>query len=198
MATKNKQTKKSRKKSKLSVVLTTLGVFVLAAALMFGGLYLHDYLTKSDESENAASDINTAPLYDKQDSTDEDDRDDSEAVYDEKDAYDASNTTTEVERDESGKKVATTILNVNENDTLYIFSGRVTNFLEEGGSCIYTISDGTNATIYTKEVLPDPKVTVCESLTIEKDTLGAGEWSAKVEYKSEDAEGASEAQVFKK
>lgn len=198
MATKNKQTKKSRKKSKLSVVLTTLGVFVLAVALMFGGLYLHDYLTKSDESENAASDINTAPLYDKQDSTDEDDRDDSEAVYDEKDAYDASNTATEVERDESGKKVATTILNVNENDTLYIFSGRVTNFLEEGGSCTYTVTNGTTSSSYTKEILPDPKVTVCESLTIEKNTLGAGEWSVKVEYKSEDAEGASEAQVFKK
>lgn len=64
-----------QKKSKLSIVLTTLGVFVLAAAVMFSGLYLHDYLTKSEESENAASDINTAPLYDKQDSTDEDNRD---------------------------------------------------------------------------------------------------------------------------
>ena len=193
MATKNKKTKKSSKNNNTGSVLIVLLVFVLAAVIVFGTLAIRDQMKEKDNTENVSSDINTAPLY-----TEDNDLDsnDGTAVYDEKDAYDASQNDTEVEKAPNGLKIANTILSINQNDKMIIFSARVTNFLETGGKCSYILTKGTEMVTYTKDVLPDPKTTVCESLVLEKSSLSAGDWQIKVEYKSEDAEGASETQSF--
>lgn len=194
MATKNKKTKKSSKNNNTGSVLIVLLVFVLAAVIVFGTLAIRDQMKEKDSTENVSSDINTAPLYTEDNDSDSND---GTAVYDEKDAYDASQNDTEVEKAPNGLKIANTILSINQNDKMIIFSARVTNFLETGGKCSYILTKGTEMVTYTKDVLPDPKTTVCESLVLEKSSLSAGEWQIKVEYKSEDAEGASETQSFK-
>ena len=193
MATKNKKTKKSSKNNNTGSVLIVLLVFVLAAVIVFGTLAIRDQMKERDNAENEASDINTAVLYD--DDKNEDSNDGT-AVYDEKDAYDASQNDNEVEKAPNGLKIANTVLSINQNDKMIIFSARVTNFLETGGKCSYILTKGTEMVTYTKDVLPDPKTTVCESLVLEKSSLSAGEWQIKVEYRSEDAEGASETQSF--
>ncbi len=198
MATKNKKTKKSKKSEEKGSILIILLVMVLAAVIVFGGLVIHDQLREKEKTENETSDINTAPLHNNNDNsgTDVDNNENGDAIYDEKDAYDASQNNTEIERSDNGLKVAKTVLNINQNDQMIIFSARVTNFLETGGKCNYILTKGTEMVTYTKDVLPDPKTTVCESLVLEKSSLSAGAWNVKVEYKSNDAEGASETQSF--
>lgn len=198
MATKNKKAKKSKKSEEKGSILIILLVMVLAAIIVFGGLVIRDQLQEKEKTENETSDINTAPLYDdNKDDSNTDGNEDGNAIYDEKDAYDASQNDNEVEHSENGMKIAKTILNINQNDRMIIFSARVTNFLETGGKCDYILTKGTEMVTYTKDVLPDPKTTVCEALVLEKSSLSAGEWQIKVEYRSEDAEGASETQSFK-
>ena len=197
MATKNKKAKKSKKSEEKGSILIILLVMVLAAIIVFGGLVIRDQLQEKDKTENETSDINTAPLYDdNKDDSNTDGNEDENAIYDEKDAYDASQNDNEVEHSENGMKIAKTILNINQNNQMIIFSARVTNFLETGGKCDYILTKGTEMVTYTKDVLPDPKTTVCEALVLEKSSLSAGEWQIKVEYKSEDAEGTSETQSF--
>lgn len=198
MATKNKKAKKSKKSEEKGSILIILLVMVLAAIIVFGGLVIRDQLQEKEKTENETSDINTAPLYDdNKDDSNTDGNEDGNAIYDEKGAYDASQNDNEVEHSENGMKIAKTILNINQNDRMIIFSARVTNFLETGGKCDYILTKGTEMVTYTKDVLPDPKTTVCEALVLEKSSLSAGEWQIKVEYRSEDAEGASETQSFK-
>lgn len=197
MATKNKKAKKSKKSEEKGSILIILLVMVLAAIIVFGGLVIRDQLQEKEKTENETSDINTAPLYDdNKDDSNTDGNEDENAIYDEKDAYDASQNDNEVEHSENGMKIAKTILNINQNNQMIIFSARVTNFLETGGKCDYILTKGTEMVTYTKDVLPDPKTTVCEALVLEKSSLSAGEWQIKVEYKSEDAEGTSETQSF--
>ena len=95
-----------------------------------------------------------------------------------------------------GKKIATVSLSVAQNDQVIILSGRVTNFKEEGGSCAYKLKGSTGTKEYATQVIPDAKYTVCEAVKLDKTSLGSGQWTVWMEYKSNNAEGASETQTI--
>lgn len=183
MATKNKNT------IKISSVVTILLSIALVAAIVFGILVMFRE-QNSEPVEETEHDTNTAVLY-----TDDGKDDDVDSAFDEKDAYDAENNK-EVERDESGKKIANVFVTINQNDELVIVSGRVVNFVEEDGKCTYIVSNGTEEKVFEKGVLPDPKATVCEAVPIKKEEMNGDNWSVIIKYKSNDAEGESEKQDF--
>jgi hypothetical protein len=87
-------------------------------------------------------------------------------------------------------------LNIAENEQVIIFSGRVTNFKEEGGTCFYNVKSSTGTKQYSAQVIPDAKFTVCEAVKLDKSSLGSGQWTVWMEYKSNNAEGASETQTI--
>ncbi|MBR6134215.1 hypothetical protein IKQ38_01920 [Candidatus Saccharibacteria bacterium] len=206
MAAKNKNTKKYSKNREKTSVFSVLLSVALVAVIVFGVLVLFDESKVDDNSatdETETSDVkpdkdnkdnnNTAPISDKSDDSNNADENSS---YDTKDAYEQEHKTSGVEINDNGKKIATPYVSINQNSELVIVSARISNFKEEGGSCTYTISKGTESKIYTKDILPDPKAMVCEALQLKKNELSSGEWTVKVEYKSNTAEGQSEAQKF--
>lgn len=207
MAAKNKNTKKYSKNREKTSVFSVLLSVALVAVIVFGVLVLFNESKVDDNSatdETETSDVkpdkdnkdnnNTAPISDKSDG--DSDNADENSSYDTKDAYEQEHKTSGVEINDNGKKIATPYVSINQNSELVIVSARISNFKEEGGSCTYTISKGTESKIYTKDILPDPKAMVCEALQLKKNELSSGEWTVKVEYKSNTAEGQSEAQKF--
>ena len=180
---------KTKRRIKFSSIVTVIMTIALVAAITLGILMI---LREPDEGLNLEnnSDLNTAPFYSEENNK----NDDTNESYDEKEAYEAANNPTEVKRDDDGKKIAEVYLVVNQNDELLILSGRVTNFVEEGGTCTYILSSGSDEKVYEKSVLPDPKITYCEAVSIKKKELSGNNWSVKVKYQSNDAEGESEKQ----
>ena len=182
---------KNKRRIKISSIITVILTIALVAVITLGILMV---LREPDDllSPESNADLNTAPFYAEADIND----DESDEAFDEKEAYEAANNPAEVERKNDGKKIAEAYLIVNQYDELLVLSGRVTNFVEEGGTCIYTLTNGTVEKVYEKGVLPDPKTTYCEAVSINKSELDGNNWSAKVKYQSNDAEGESEKQNF--
>ena len=203
MAAKNKNTKKTSKNREKTSVFSVLLSVALVAVIVFGVLVLFDESKVGDNptkeetetsdvetDEDSKDDTNTATIPDKDTSSDETSTDNT------KDAYEQDQQSSGAELDDNGKKVATPYVSINQNNEIVIISARITSFKEEGGNCTYTISKGAESKTYTKSVLPDAKAMVCEALRLNKSELSSGEWTVKVEYKSNTAEGQSEAQKF--
>ena len=108
---------------------------------------------------------------------------------------DEANKKPEVEISDSGLKVPVFDLSVRQNNGMTVISGKVTNFIETGGSCTYTLT-GVSTKSYTKGILPDVKYTVCDALIFKSGELASGTWTVNVEYKSNTAGGVSETQTF--
>ena len=201
MATKNKNTKKS---SNFSLIITILLSLVLVAVIVFGIFVLiKDPEVGKKEDENTkqeTTDVKKELKTNTDDELDTEEEDpeptDTETTYDDtKTGYEAENDKKPVEHDSNGKKVATTSLTIAKAETFIILSGRVTNFKEEGGSCLYYLKKGDTTKQYLGQVIPDAKNTVCEAVKLDKSELGGGQWSVWVEYKSNNAEGKSETQT---
>ena len=199
MATKNKHTKKSHN---FSLIFAALLSIVLVAIIVFGIFVLiNDPDMKPTDGNN--DETTTDVKKDLKNNTDDEktepektDPDDKETTYgDDKAGYESENKEKQVEKTEDGKKKATVSLNIAQNDAAIILSGRVTNFKEEGGNCTYILQKGSETPkTYTAPVIPDAKFTVCEAVKLDKKDLTSGEWKVWMEYKSNSAEGASEAQ----
>lgn len=203
MAAKNKNSKKSfRNREKTSVFSVILSI-ALVAVIVFGVLVLFNGSNVDDEP--AADDGQTSKVEPEDESednkntatiADNDEKKDESDSRDTKDAYEQEQKSSSVEVGDNGKKVATPYVSINQNNELVIVSARISDFKEEGGSCTYALSKGAESKIYTKNILPDPKAMVCEALQLKKSELSSGEWTVKVEYKSNTAEGQSETQKF--
>ena len=193
MSAKKQKSKKSQKNSQKTPVIAIPLAIVLVAIVVFGGLTIVKEATKSEEDNIVSSDTNTATLYD----GDSEKTDNGNTGHDQKDAYEAERKDQEAERDEtSGKKVAKPIIAVNSNEQMIIINAKITEFVELGGGCTYTISNGATSKTYTKEVVPDAKTTTCDAVALQKSELSSGEWQVKVEYKSDGAEGVSDIVKF--
>ena len=201
MAAKNK---KSKKKNNLSLVFAALLSIVLVAIIVFGIFVLINDPDMPNHDQNGKDETTTDVKKELKNNTDEDVKTeedkptDNETTYtDEKAGYEAGKNGNEVEKDASGKKIAAVSLNIVQANDYIILSGRVTNFKEEGGSCIYKLQQGTGEPRqYTSQIIPDAKNTVCEAVKLDKKDVGSGEWKVWMEYKSNSAEGASEAQAI--
>ena len=203
MAAKNKKAKKQSEHA-VATIFTMLFSLALVAVIFFGIFVLiYDPLGENNE-QNKTDDTTTDVKKDLKTNTDEEKPEekeetkptDTETTYgDDKKGYESGNTEKPVERNEQGKKIATISLSVAENNQVMILSGRVTNFKEEGGSCSYFVKGSTGTKQYDASVIPDAKYTVCEAVKLEKNSLGSGQWTVWMEYKSNNAEGKSETQT---
>ena len=200
MATKNKHTKKS---SNFPLIITALLSIVLVAIIVFGIFVLindPDVGNKDDDKKDAeTTDVKKELKNNTDDQLKDEDKNepvDTETTYDDtKTGYEADNNEKTVERDTNGKKIATASLTITNGNTFIILSGRVTNFKEEGGSCLYYLKNGDIAKQYVGQVIPDAKNTVCEAVKLDKNELSSGQWTVWMEYKSNNAEGKSETQT---
>ncbi len=199
MATKNKKTKKT---SNFALIITALLSIVLVAIIVFGIFVLindPDISKNDDKTESETTDVKKELKNNTDDKPNTDEKQepaDNTTTYDDtKAGYEAGNNEKPVEKNEDGKKIATASLTITKADTFIILSGRVTNFKEEGGSCTYNLKHGDVIKQFVGQVIPDAKSTVCEAVKLDKSALGSGQWTVWMEYKSNNAEGASETQT---
>ena len=103
----------------------------------------------------------------------------------------------EVEKNENGLRKAVVLLNEPYvADSKTIISSTITNVVETEGVCNYVFTNGTTSITKTTAVLPNAKNTVCEAVVLEKGSLSTGQWTVRLEYKSNLSEGVSETQTF--
>ena len=190
------KTKKSSKKQQNNhYFLMIFSATLLVAVLVFSGFSIYHMFNTAPKDNTTKSDNNTADVYEKTDNKAPTSEDESSDVVDIKDLMDEASQKPEVEISDNGLKVPVFDLSVQQNNGTTVISGKVTNFIETGGSCVYTLT-GVSTKTYTKDVLPDPKYTVCEALVLKSGELASGAWKVTVEYKSNTAGGVSEAQTF--
>jgi hypothetical protein len=189
------RTKKSnQKKVNKHYPIKILGAVVCVAIIVFGGLSIYHIINSSPKKSVDPENPNTAEAY-AEIKEDEEGNVEKQDVTDIKDLMDEAAKKPEVKVTENGLKVPVFDLAIRQSNGATIVSGKITNFIEAGGSCTYTIS-GVTTKSYTVDILPDPKYTVCEALVFKNGDLASGDWQVKVEYKSKTAGGVSETQTF--
>ena len=207
MATKTNNSKRTNKKGgKHATVKMILSVHLMAL-VVFGIFTLMHYISmesnkvQSQDQQN----INTADLLNNDDKTDSQTKTDNEtkAGNDAKDRLEEDSkdqTTTKTNSD--GLKVATVVINYAGKDGStgkIVAGGTVSNLVETAGTCTYTFT-GANGTVVTETsgVLPSAKSTPCEGVSVDISKFaGSTDWTVKLSYKSDYAEGESETQSFK-
>lgn len=189
------RTKKSnQKKVNKHYPIKILGAVVCVAIIVFGGLSIYHIINSSPKKSVDPENPNTAEAY-AEIKEDEEGNVEKQDVTDIKDLMDEAAKKPEVEVAENGLKVPVFDLAIRQNNGATSVIGKITNFIEAGGSCTYTLS-GVATKSYTVDILPDPKYTVCEALVFKNGDLASGDWQVKVEYKSKTAGGVSETQTF--
>ena len=192
MPTKTK--KSNQKKVNKHYPIKILGAVVCVAIIVFGGLSIYHIINSSPKKSVDPENPNTAEAY-AEIKEDEEGNVEKQDVTDIKDLMDEAAKKPEVKVAENGLKVPVFDLAIRQSNGATIVSGKITNFIEAGGGCTYTLS-GVTTKSYTVDILPDPKYTVCEALVFKNGDLASGDWQVKVEYKSKTAGGVSETQTF--
>lgn len=179
--------------------LKLLGLLLLVAGLCFGGLVAWRHFNGKDPFQPETEEI-TEPVAknessdvledEKSGETTEGDDNKAEAVKDE-------NSRDEIKKDKDGLKVATITLAAGYEDGVATVHGSITNIVEEGGSCTYTLSGPNGKAVIKKtDTITDFHSTLCQAVEFSKDELGAGTWKASLKYKSNTAEGESETKTI--
>lgn len=104
----------------------------------------------------------------------------------------------EVAKNNAGLKIAEVYVSGGydvQNSQVYA-SGVITNVVNNTGTCTYTFTNGSETITETSEVLPSPKETVCASVNLDKSRFANGSWSVTLNFKSDYAEGTSDATTF--
>ena len=101
---------------------------------------------------------------------------------------------------ETGKAVANVLVSGVDiaNGTLTA-RGMVSNIVEDGGTCTFVFTKGSNTVTKTSETLPSPTSMSCKTISFPSDELKvSGTWSLKITYSSATSEGTSSAKEFNK
>lgn len=198
---KNKKTKKLLKN-----IFTTIVAIILIAAIVLGIILLFrqndDKSPKPQSQSDYARDVNTASDKVKTEEDLQDENKVAENSNDAKDRQEADSKTEEevraaAKKTESGLIVAEpeiTYVADENGDTLV--GAEVRNINETGGSCTFTFTKGSTSTSVTTGVNAGPSYISCEAARFAKGKLTSGTWSVTVKYKSNNAEGESEAQSY--
>ena len=198
---KNKKTKKFIKN-----FFTTIIAIILVAAIVLGIILLfrqnENSTPKPQPQQDYARDVNTASDKIKTEEDLKDEEKVAESSNDAKDRQEADDRTQAEVREatkktESGMLVAEpeiTYIADEEGDTLV--GAEVRNVNETGGKCTYTFKRGSTSTSVTTGVNAGPSYISCEAARLPKGKLSSGTWSVTVKYKSNTAEGESEAQSY--
>jgi cytoskeletal protein RodZ len=105
----------------------------------------------------------------------------------------------EVERNENGLKIAEVyVMNVGHDTTngVVFASGIITNIVNKSGSCTYTFTNGSETIVEVASAQPSPKETVCGMVNVDSSRFTPGQWSVQLNFKSDFAEGDSDATSF--
>ena len=196
--------KNKKRKNRLSDIFTFIIAAILVAVVVFGIVIMIQQNSPSEgPKQQDARNINTASdalkteedLKDEnkvaESSNDSKDRAEAQARNEEEDKKTVAQTT-------SGLKVAKpmiTFIDGNEPDAVVV-GGEVSNINETGGKCTIAFTKGSDVVSVSTNTLPNANYVSCEAGRIEKSKLSAGEWKVKIQYKSNYAEGESEAQSY--
>lgn len=196
---------KNKKKSKhISDILTFVVAAILVAVVVFGVVVMIKQNSPSESpKQEDARDTNTASDILKTEEDLKDENKVAESSNDSKDRAEAQARNEEedkktVAQTESGLKVAKpmiTFIDGNEPDAVVV-GGEVSNINETGGKCTIVFTKGSDVVSVSTNTLPNPSYVSCEAGRIEKSKLSAGNWTVKIQYKSNYAEGESEAQNY--
>ena len=197
---KNKKTKKL-----IGNILTFIIAIILTAAIVMGVILLfrqNENNTPKPQQQDYARDTNTASDKIKTEEDLKDEEKVAEASNDTKDRQEADDRT-EAEAKEAAKKTESGQL-VAEPEITYIadengdtlVGAEVRNINETGGKCTYVFTRGTTSVSVTTGINAGPSYISCEAAKFEKGKLASGTWSVTVKYKSNTAEGESEAQSY--
>lgn len=203
--TKNKNERKKyrsnyHRSSEHRVFCALLAVFFVAA-LGVGGYFAYQKFFKKDEPQ--ASDIrdrNTATIV-------KDGQENSNPQSEDETDSNASKILSEKEQDnwaknqekdpETGLTIAKPVIDdiYLEDDTVEI-SATITNVTNTEGVCTFVFSNGSKSFEKTTGVNPPKMMTECQELYVDKSEFTPGEWSVTLKYKSNSAEGTSDAKTF--
>ena len=189
-----------RRSSEHRVFCVLLAVFFVAA-LGVGGYFAYQKFFKKDEPQ--ASDIrdrNTASVV-------KDGQENSNSQSEDETDSNASKTLSEKEQDnwtknqekdsETGLTIAKPVIDdiYFEYNTVEI-SATITNVTNTEGVCTFVFSNGSKSFEKTTGVNPPKMMTECQELYVDKSEFTPGEWSVTLKYKSNSAEGTSDAKTF--
>lgn len=188
--------KNSTKQSE-HIFLKLLGLLLLVTGLCFGGLTAWRYLSGQDTPKEELKDEVVAEKEATDVLEDEATGETTEGDDNKTQAVEEENGREELKTDENGLKIATVNLTVDYTDGVATAHGTITNLVEEGGACTYTFSGPNGKVISEKtDTITDFHGTLCKSVEFAKAELGAGAWKVTLKYKSNSAEGESEAKTF--
>lgn len=77
-------------------------------------------------------------------------------------------------------------------------SGFVTNLAEEGGSCEYVFTSGSQSISKQSQTLVNATSTTCKTVSFSADELSSGTWKVHIKYTSPASEGVSSDKEFTK
>jgi hypothetical protein len=177
-----------------------LAVFFVAA-LGVGGYFAYQKFFKKDEPQ--ASDIrdrNTASVV-------KDGQENSNSQSEDETDSNASKTLSEKEQDnwtknqekdsETGLTIAKPVIDdIYLEDNTVEISATITNVTNTEGVCTFVFSNGSKSFEKTTGVNPPKMMTECQELYVDKSEFTPGEWSVTLKYKSNSAEGTSDAKTF--
>lgn len=191
-----KQKRKTASKHIIGFILTIL----LVAALTCGIIVLIKQLEADKNEKDNVQDKNTASDVIKTEDDLKDENKVAQSSNDAKDRMEADEEAKEktvVDQDESGKKIAKPeITFIAEENGKIVIGGDVSNINETGGTCTYVFTKGDNTVTAGTGILPNPSYISCETARIDKSKFTSGTWSVKIQYKSNAAEGESEAKSY--
>ncbi len=194
MAKKQKRNKKTASKYIIGFILAVL----LVAALSFGVIVFMKQMQADKNEKDSAKDRNTANEILKTEEDLKDENKVAESSNNAKDRMEADEQVkTVIEQDDSGLIIANPEISfiAEEGDNIAI-GGAVPNINETGGTCTYVFEKDSTTVTASAKTLPNPSYISCETARIDKSKFTSGVWSVKIVYKSNNAEGASEAQSY--
>jgi len=197
---KNKKSSYKKKNQSRQANPYAIAALFLVVLVAVGGLFAYKQLSeqnrKDDEPVADARNINTANIADNIDGEGETDTGNS---ADAKEQAMKAAEEKEAEKNDAGLKIAEVyIANVGQdtNSNVIFASGVITNVVNNSGSCTYTFTNGSQTVTATGEVLPSAKETICSNIEVSTSQFSAGDWTVKLNFKSDYAEGESDATTF--
>ena len=191
--------KQTRNKTASKNIIVFILAVLLVAALSFGIIILIKQMQSDKAEKDSAQDKNTASDTLSEEDLADDDKvtEFSNNAKDRMDADEEAKADTTVDQDETGLKIAKPEISfiAEESDKIAV-GGEIININETGGTCTYIFTKGGSVVSASTGTLPNPTYISCETARIDKSKFTSGTWSVKIQYKSNNAEGESEAKSY--
>lgn len=192
--------KKQKRKTASKHIIGFILALLLVAALTCGIIVLIKQIQADKSEKDNVQDKNTAStsLESEEDLKNEDKvAENSNNAKDRMEADEEAKAKTTVDVDESGKKIASPEISfIAEEDGKIAVGGEVLNINETSGTCTYVFTKGDTTITAGVGILPNANYISCETARVDKNKLSSGTWSVKLQYKSNTAEGESEAKSY--